>query len=102
MTVPDFIQHGLILCVINCRAVAFRQGDGQPVDFVLDSFQASEDALDTFFHFHIPAILMFMNNLNGKGRTTIRNLSFFVSFSCVCARVLPEITALRERCRLSG
>ena len=100
MTVPDFIQHGLILCVINCRAVAFRQGDGQPVDFVLDSFQASEDALDTFFHFHIPAILMFMNNLNEKGRTTIRNLSSFVS-SCACAKVLPEVTALRERYRLS-
>ena len=64
MTIPDFIQHGLILCIINCRAVAFRQGDGQPVDFVLDSFQASEDALDTFFHFHIPVILMFINNLN--------------------------------------
>ena len=100
MAIPDFIQHGLILFIINCRAVAFRQGDGQPVDFVLDSFQASEDALDIFFQFHIPAILMFMNNLNGKGRTTIRNLSFFVASSCVCARVLPEVTALRERYRL--
>ena len=64
MTIPDFIQHGLILFIVNCRAIPFRQGNGQPVDFVLDSFQASEDALDIFFQFHIPTILMFMNNLN--------------------------------------
>ena len=100
MTIPDFIQHGLILFIVNCRAITFRQGNGQPVDFVLDSFQASEDALDIFFQFHIPAILMFMNNLNGQGLATARILSSF-SFSCVCARVLPEITALREQCRLS-
>ena len=55
---------------------------------------------DIFFQFHIPVILMFMNNLNGKGRTTIRNLSFFVASSCVCARVLPVATVLRERYRL--
>lgn len=33
-----------------------------------------------------------------KGQATARILSSF-SFSCVCARVLPEVTALRERCR---
>ena len=66
MTILDFIQHGLILFlfIVNCRAVTFQQGSGQPVDFVLDSFQSSEDALDIFFQFHIPAILMLMNNLN--------------------------------------
>ena len=73
--------------------------NSEHIRFVLDSFHASEDALNIFFQFHIPAILMFMNNLNGKGRTIIRILSSFVSSSCVCARVLPEVTALRERCR---
>lgn len=66
MIIPDFIQHGLILflSIISCWAITLRQRDGQPVDFVFDSFQASEDALDIFFQFHIPVILMLMNNLN--------------------------------------
>ena len=102
MTFQDIIQPGLLLflSIISCLSITLLQMDGQPVDFVLDSFHASEDALNIFFQFHIPAILMFMNNLNGKGRTIIRILSSFVSSSCVCARVLPEVTALRERCRL--
>ena len=64
MTIPDFIQHGLILFIVNCRAIPFRQGNVKPVDFVLDYLQASEYALDIFLQFHIPTILMFMNNLN--------------------------------------
>ena len=81
MTIPDFIQHGLILFlfIVNCRAVAFRQWDGQPVDFVLDSFQASEDALDIFLQVHIPVILMFMNNLNEE-RTGYSSNPFLLFF----------------------
>ena len=49
MTFQDFIQHGLILFIVNCRAITIRQGNGQPVDFVFDSFIIRHSKTTTIF-----------------------------------------------------